>query len=458
MLLQSKPLIYRVPQKQQSQTKWKANNLPHLVGPVRYRLKPGLFDDPSIPLKSIDQLRRARPYNHYRYDYLPLISPEHTQTSADSYVLSATKSFDLPSGASGVTRSRSHRDEDASKFTNGMTGSLADESALQTMHSDNNKRIAEAAKFRVKSSGKQISNKFQKYFTYSSNEEYLQSRAKTFAQNQFHYDLSKDETLYPPGHYFNREQQKYYRPQGAEFYRMRNTILRDQRGPGTIHVTAGSNDTLIYKQANSTETNTITISPGSYNFHDFVTMVHERIRAISPSSHLLLQYHGDMDRISVQTRVMTEGSADQFVITPNTQSLWILFGFTALQENESERALPTDNVIETAISNTAVNALGTVAPLLSVTENSSIYGGPVNFHLNRNPAFQTDAPVDASTNTFRKRYNNIQKAAPSYVSSYGLATATSLVYRKSNYYPVRTLKDITENSNQCNIAKLHCTV
>lgn len=457
MLLQSKPLIYRtLPSNQQTTPKWKADNLPHLVGPVRYKIGPGFGDlHPNAPVTNISELRRPRPYVHYRYDYLPIIAPEQTQVSAKSYTHSAERSFELPGGASGITRKRSHREHDEAIFTNGMTGSIVDEAALQSMKPDNNRRIADAAKARVRSAGKQVSNKFAKYFTYSSNEEYLQSRAKTYAQNQFHYELGQDSTLYQ-----DRAEGIYYRPQGAQFYRLRNEIDRDRRGPGFITIQSEINDKVMFRTfVSSTSTyqqQTIHIPIGDYDFRSLVIYLQEAIAALHPDgkSFLGLQYHAQEDRISATTEVTVANyqEADQFVVTKETQALWLLFGFSALQTNEDSRLLPSNETIRASVQRATeptikVLALGSIAPSLNGGIKTC---GPINFHRNSNAAFQTTEPLDASTNTFRKKYNTIQKAAPTYISSYGLATATSLVYRK-NMSTVRTAKDITQPAKVCKV-------
>ena len=451
MLLQSKPLLYRTPSKSQRQIHWKADNLPHHVGPVRYKLTTAGFDGPPA---TIGAMRRARPYNHYRYDYLPLlVDGKHTQASANSYATSATRVFELPGGGAGITRPRRKREADRETFPNGMTGSMVDETALQNSHSDNNARIADAARARVRSAGKQKSNPYAQLFTYRSNDEYLQSRAKTFRQNQFHYDLAKELPIQQPS-----ALGKFYRPQGAEHFRLRNMIDRDRRGPGAIVIR--ENTKLYFRTADDMETDsprTIDLLPGNYSFDAFVKMVNQLLAPFTSAENVLsFQFDPTVHRISVSTKVQPDKiSVAHFVITPDSQALWISFGFLPLSgETETERMVPAAAAIAAAglnNSNAAVAVITATALAPPLLDNLC---DPVLFHLDRNQDLADSQPLDASVNTFRKRYNNIQCAAPSYVSSFGLATATSLVYRKS-FQDVYTKKHSFEKEPchlQCKLA------
>lgn len=465
MLMQSKPLAHRIPAKTQKQVKWKADNLPHTIGPVRYKLKPGFGElDPHRPV-TVDELRRPRPYVHHRFDYLPLFAPEQVQQSALSALDSAEKCLEIAGGAAGITRSRSLLDEDEQRFVNGITGSLADETALQTMKEENNQRIANDARSRVRSAGKQQTNKTAKMFTYSSNAEYLQSRAKTYDQQKFHYDLSRDDVLYPANGTTNGEY--FYRPQGAQYYRLRNEVLRDARGPGFITMIASVNNSVSFSFAPSSTTYTVQIPAGKYDLRTLTAALQRLIANVATTNHITpaptlgLQFDPTADRVLATTTLKRASlqKADQFVITPATQNFWVLLGFSPLDSvaGETQRTLPSQNVLAAFSANTqqvpdgaTISTAATLAPALPGGVQPY---GPIVFHRNMNRAFATTAPLDASTNTFRKRYNNIQCAAPSYVPTYGLATATSLVYRKS-FGPVTTLKDKLYIDPKCNLTCL----
>lgn len=271
----------------------------------------------------------------------------------------------------------------------------------------------------------------------------MRSRCQTFDQQQFHYDLSKDDTLYPST---TPAMSHVYRPQGANVYRIRNEIKRDQRGPGNIHVQTGINDRLFCVLAND-ETATvrmITLPAGEYSFRTFAVQIQQLLSHLPFPCSLKLQYHAELNRISVYSTIQWSAitnswTSDQFVINAESESLWVSLGFEPLTPPDTQRSIPSPALISSLTSSwpqdgsglpMGINTYGTIAPsLLGSTSGEAT--GPIQFHKIRNPAFQSNEVLDASTNTFRRRYNNIQKAAPSYVSSYGLATATSLVYQKS---------------------------
>jgi len=331
------------------------------------------------------------------------------------------------------------------------------------------------ARRRVRSSG-MIKRKFNTAANndtyYTSSNQYLVSRNRSFLQNQYFHIREGDVTVKPGT---NSSKQNIYSANGinhcSKFTFHNNVTYQYQWIDGSGSVGDGSGN--YYD---------VTVPAGSYDIADFNTILHNAMYTNThyytalPQKNIVyllnFAYDNDTQKLVIQayysdTDTYTTTNYDYPIVLTLT---WATPDISTLGSRIPRIVIPSDSVLYKALGFDA----GTYPTSTTLSTNQYIQGTgspgiqpnyvPI-YYKPSNPQFAQQGAVSSGDLITRKKYDAITKVGYSFRSAYGAETADAVAYGVPQYgytkkdkegYPVKKTPTFSKYSNimkQCSLRK-----
>ena len=416
---------------------WKGKTFQQITSSIRKNGNPSKYTNMAN-----DRVFKATPLKHYRREIASVYDISHCNVRTSSRI----HEFDMPNG-SIVTSVKGGGLANTLDLT--ITANTSDRPGLCS--SSCVLSPADNARRRVRSSGnikKQYNPANNSANYYTDNRQYLESRVKTFQQNQYNYIRQGDPALTP----------------GDSL-----SVSNVYAGNGTTnckkyHVPMDTSFSYIWIDgigANAGTTVVVDVSSGYYDAGDLNSILHSTlaykghyyIQNNSKIKIMLLNIVYNTSKNVVELQTLRTGPSDSTKYTVPTQDGDNnLLTWTIPSTNVVPQFIINNNIFQSAIGFSAgtyptsnSSTVDVVSTSTSVTGVTSRYQ-PVYYKPN-NPQFAQQGAVSAGALTSRVRYDSITNSSASYRKAYGTSVANALAYGvPENGY---TIKDKIGYPNKC---------
>jgi hypothetical protein len=305
---------------------------------------------------------------------------------------------------------------------------------------------ADNARRRVRSSGnikKQFNPANNTATYYTDSRQYLESRVKTFGQNQYNYVRQGDATL-KPGYSLS----------------VSNVYV----GNGTTnckkyHIATDTSFSYVWIDGSTTVK--VDVSGGYYDASDLNNILHSAltyhghyyIQNNTNNKIMLLSIVYNTLKHNVELQTLHSGPLDATKYTiPKQDGNFNSVTWTVPTANVVPQFIIANNIFQNAIGFSAGSYPSSRTSSLDIVSTSNVSPGvtsryqPIYYKPN-NPQFAQQGAVSAGALTSRVRYNSITNSTASYRKAYGTSVANALAYGvpDSGY----TIKDKIGYPNTC---------
>ena len=411
---------------------WKGKTFQQITSSIRKNGNPSKYTNMAN-----NRVFKATPLKHYRREIASAYDMSHCNVRTSTRI----HEFDMPNGYI-VTSKKGCGLANTLDFT--ITSNTSDRPGLCSTSCVLSP--ADNARRRVRSSGnikKQYNPANNAATYYTDNRQYLESRVKTFGQNQYNYIRQGDPTLTPGD---SLSVSNVYAGNGT-------TNCKKYRIP--------MDTSFSYVWIDAGTTVTVDVSAGYYDAGDLNSILHSKlaykghyyIQNNSKVKVMLLNIVYNTSKHVVELQTLHAGPSDSSKYTVPTQDgnnnsvTW-----TVPSTNVVPQFIINNNIFQSAIGFSAGTYPSSKSSVVDVVTTSKFSPGvtsryqPVYYKPN-NPQFAQQGAVSAGALTSRVRYDSITNSSASYKKAYGTSVANALAYGvPENGY---TIKDKIGYPNKC---------